>query len=38
MEFLIFSNFSKCKALEDFLIQFLEIVHLKGSLGGISQN
>ena len=33
-----FPNFSRCKALEDFLITFLEIVHPKGSLGGISQN
>ena len=35
--FLTFPNFSKCKALEDFLIPFLEIVHLKGCLGGIRQ-
>ena len=33
-----FPNFSKFKALEDFLISFLEIVHLMGCLGGISQN
>ena len=38
-----FSNFSKilkmhCKALGDFLISFLEIVHLRGCLGGIGQN
>ena len=41
MEFLNFSkkNSQKlCKAPEDFLISFLEIVHLKGCLGGISQN
>ena len=36
--FLTFPNFSKCKALEDFLTSFLEMVHLKGCLGGISQN
>ena len=36
--FRTFPGFSKCKALEDFLISFLEIVHLKGYLGGISQN
>ena len=36
--FRTFPNFSKCKALGDFLISFLEIVHLKGCLGGISQN
>ena len=33
--FRTFPNFSKCKALEDFLISFLEIVHLKGCLGSI---
>ena len=33
-----FPNFSKCKALEDFLISFLAIVDLKGCLGGISQS
>ena len=34
--FRTFPNFSKCKALEDFLISFLETVHLKGCLGGIT--
>ena len=33
-----FLKFSKCKALGDFLISFLEIVPLRGCLGGISQN
>ena len=33
-----FLKFSKCKALGDFLISFLEIVPPKGCLGGISQN
>ena len=36
--FRTFPNFSKCKALGDFLISFLEIVHLRGCLGGTSQN
>ena len=38
LNFRTFPNFSKCKELEDFLISFLEIVHLKGCLGGISDN
>ena len=36
--FRTFLKFSKCKALGDFLISFLERVPLKGCLGGISQN
>ena len=36
--FRTFLKFSKCKALGDFLILFLERVPLKGCLGGISQN
>ena len=36
--FRTFPNFSKCQALKDFLISFLDKVHLKGCLGGISQN
>ena len=35
--FRTFPNFSKCKALGDFLISFLEIAHLKGCLGGTSR-
>ena len=31
-------NFSKCKALGDFLISFLETVISKDCLGGISRN
>jgi len=34
----LLQNFSKRKDLEDFLKSFLEIVHLKGCLGGISRN
>ena len=33
-----FLKFSKCKALGNFLLSFLERVPLKGCLGGISQN
>ena len=36
--FRTFPNFSKRKALGNFLISFPEIVHLKGCLGGISQS
>ena len=36
--FRTFLKFSKCKALGDLLISFLERVPLKGWLGGISQN
>ena len=36
--FRTFLKFSKCKALGDFLISFLERVPLKGCLGDISQN
>ena len=34
---LIFELFSKCKALGDFLMLFLEIVISEGLLGGISE-